>query len=243
MNRSLGRHALAEFTGTGLLLVAIVGSGIAAQRMAPNSPATQLFINAVVTGLALAAMIIAVGPVSGAHLNPLVSIADRIFGGLSTLETVVYVAAQTAGAIFGVVVANLMFSLPAVSVATHARAGGGVLLGEVVATLGLLLVVFSLAAKNRPTVAPFAIGGYITAAVLFTSSASFANPAVTIAREFSNSFTGISPSSVPWFIGAQIVGAGLALLALKALFPGIGRSQAVRVVIPHEQDDERVDAG
>jgi arsenate reductase len=242
MNHSLGRRALAEFIGTGFLLAAIVGSGIAAQRLAPQSPAAQLSINAVVTGLALAAAIVAVGPVSGAHLNPLVSVVDRFSGGLSSsAETAVYAAAQTAGAISGVVVANLMFSLPVVSFSSHARDGGGVLLGEIVGTLGLLLLVFSLAARNRPNLAPFAIGGYITAGILFTSSASFANPAVTIAREFSNTFTGISPASVPGFIAAQVLGAAFALVALKALFPGIGRSAAVRVVVRHEQDDGRVE--
>jgi arsenate reductase len=176
MRASLGRRALAEFLGTALLVTAIVGSGIAASRLSPGNVGLELFENAVATGAALVAIILAVGPVSGAHLNPVITLIDRVFKGVSSVAAAAYVVAQIAGAIAGAVVANLMFSLPAIEVSTKVRTGGGLWLGEVVATFGLALVVFGVVRSGRPGLAPFAVGAYITGAYFFTSSTSFANP-------------------------------------------------------------------
>ncbi|HSH62436.1 MAG TPA: aquaporin, partial [Acidimicrobiales bacterium] len=174
---TLVRRSLAEFLGTALLLVAVVGSGISAERLTTDV-GLQLLVNALVSGAVLAAVILAVGPVSGAHLNPVVTLADRVFGGLSNRDAGAYVAAQVTGGVAGTVVANLMFSLPAVELSTRSRSSAGLWLGEVVATFGLALVVFGVVRSGRPTAAPFAVGTYVGAAVLFTSSTSFANPAV-----------------------------------------------------------------
>lgn len=231
--RELSRRAFAEFIGTALLLMAVVGSGIAAQRLSPHDAGLQLLENAVATGAALVAIILAVGSVSGAHLNPVVSLADAALGGLRLRELAAYLGAQVAGAVSGVVVANLMFSLPAVSLSAHERSGAGVWLGEVVATLGLLLVVFGLVRSGARGMAPFAVGAYIAAAYFFTSSTSFANPAVTVARTLSDSFSGIAPVSVLAFVAAQLVGAALALCAVRLLWPKIGEV-AELVVVPHE---------
>ncbi len=234
MTHALSRRVLAELLGTGFLLVAVVGSGIAAQRLSPNDTGLALLENAAATGAALVAIILTFGPVSGAHLNPLVTLADRLFGGLTNREAAWYVAAQICGAAVGAVVANLMFDLAAVEWSTKTRSSGALWLGEVVATLGLLLVVFSLARSGRATAAPFAVGAYIAGAYFFTSSTAFANPAVTIARTLSNTFAGIDPSSVPAFIGAQIVGAALAVAAVRVLYPDVA-SAAGAVVVPHEE--------
>jgi glycerol uptake facilitator-like aquaporin len=215
----LARRALAEFLGTLLLVMAVVGSGIAAQGLSPHDVGLQLLENAVATGVALVAIILAVGPVSGAHLNPLVSLVDAALGGLSRAAVGVYAAAQVAGAICGAVLANLMFSLAAVSVSQHTRSGGGVLLGEVVATFGLLLVIFGIARAGRLSAVPFAVGAYIAGAYFFTSSTSFANPAVTVGRMFSDTFAGIAPRSVGPFVAAQVVGAVIALLTVRFLWP------------------------
>jgi glycerol uptake facilitator-like aquaporin len=226
----LVRKAVAELVGTALLLLAVVGSGIAAKRLSPGDTGLELLENALATGVALTAIIIAVGTVSGAHLNPVVSLVDAAFGGLSRRELAVYVAAQLAGA---VLVANLMFSLPAVTISTHVRSSPGLWLSEVIATLGLLLVIFGAVRSSRAGVVPFAVGAYITGAYFFTSSTSFANPAVTIARELSNTFAGISPGSVLPFIAAQLVGAGLAWLLVSVLFPR-ERDFAHVVVVAHD---------
>jgi arsenate reductase len=229
---SLGRRALAEFLGSAFLVAVIVGSGVAAQRLSPGDVGLQLFENAAVTGAGLIAIILAVGPVSGGHLNPVVSLADRWFGGLSTRDLGVYVIAQITGACTGCMLANLMYGLPAIDWSTKARSGGGLWLAEVIATLGLLLVVFGVARSRRNNLAPFAVGTYIAAAYWFTSSTSFANPAVTIGRMLSDSFAGIAPGSVPGFVAFQIVGATAAVVIVRVLYPEIGRT-AGDVVVPH----------
>ena len=228
----VGRRLLAEFIGTGLLVTAVVGSGIAASRLSPGDVGLQLFENAAATAAALVAIILALGPVSGAHLNPVVTLADRLFGVLSWKETGGYIVAQVAGGALGSVVANLMFSLPAIEASTKARSSGGLWFAEVVATFGLLLVVFGVVRSGRSSAAPFAVGAYIGGAYFFTASTSFANPAVTIARTLSNTFAGIRPSSVPGFLVAQLVGAALAVAAVGVLYPSISR-HAADIVVPH----------
>jgi glycerol uptake facilitator-like aquaporin len=231
------RKALAEFIGTALLLIAVVGSGIAAQRLSPTDVGLELLENAVVTGAALIAIILAVGSVSGAHLNPVVSGVDAFFRGLRVHELAAYVVAQVAGAGLGVVVANLMFSLPAVSIASRTRSGSGLWLGEVVATFGLILVVFGVARSGRTRAAPFAVGAYITGAYFFTSSTSFANPAVTLARALSDTFAGIAPASILPFIGAQLAGTVVACAVVRALWPRVDHASDV-VVVPHNPANE-----
>jgi glycerol uptake facilitator-like aquaporin len=229
----LMRRAVAEFVGTALLLIAVIGSGIGAQTLSPNDTGLELLENAAATGAALVAIILAVGSVSGAHLNPVVSCADAFFGGLSRLQLVVYVVAQVVGAAVGVVIANLMFALPAISISTHARSSPNLWLGEVVATFGLLLVVFGLTRTGRGAAAPFAVGAYITGAYFFTSSTSFANPAVTLARTLSDTFAGIAPASVLPFIVAQLAGAAVACVVVRVLWPRIAEHPQ-DVIVPHE---------
>jgi glycerol uptake facilitator-like aquaporin len=242
---TLARRALAELLGTGLLVTAVVGSGIAAVRLSPGSVGLQLLENAVATAFALGVLILMFGPVSGAHFNPVVSIVDWILGrregtGLRPGELVIYVGAQVAGAIAGAVLANLMFDLPAVSWSTTDRAAGHLWLGEVVATAGLAFLVFALARSGRTAAAPAAVGAYIGAAYWFTSSTSFANPAVTAGRAFTDTFAGIAPSSVPGFVVAQLVGAAVATGLLVVLYPSVARS-ADEVVVPHDNDQARPD--
>jgi arsenate reductase len=227
------RRAAAELVGTAFLLIAVVGSGIAAQRLSPGDHGLALLENALATGAALAAIILAVGHVSGGHLNPVVSIVDAAFGGLRWGLLPVYVAAQVAGAVIGAVLANLMFSLDAVTISTHDRWSTATGLGEVVATLGLLLVIFGIARGGRLATTPFAVGAYITGAYFFTSSTSFANPAVTVARMLSNTFAGIAPGSVAPFIGAQLVGATLGCVVIRTLYPDT-RAYARGVVVPQD---------
>jgi arsenate reductase len=230
---SLGRRVVAELLGTALLLVAVVGSGIAAQRLSPHDVGLELLENALATAAALAAIIFALGPVSGAHLNPVVTLADRVFGGIDNRSTVAYLAAQVAGAIAGVIVANEMFGLPAIEWSTKARSGGGLWLAEGVATFGLLLVIFGVVRSGRTAMAPFAIAAYIGGAYFFTASTSFANPAVTVARMFTDTFAGIEPSSAPAFVVAQLAGAALAVLTVRYLYPGI-EAEAADVVVPSD---------
>jgi arsenate reductase len=230
----LPRRALAEFLGTAFLLIAVIGSGIAAQNLSPSDTGLQLFENAAATAAALVAIILAFGPVSGAHLNPVVTLADRFFGGVSNAATAVYIVAQVAGAVAGAVVANLMFSLPAIELSTKHRSGSGLWLSEVVATLGLLFVVFGVVRSGRTTAAPFAVGAYIGGAYFFTSSTSFANPAVTVARTLSNTFAGIAWHSAPPFIVAQLGGAVLAIAIVSVLYPRVAQV-APAVVLPHEE--------
>jgi len=204
-----------------MLVAVVVGSGIAAQRLSPGDVGLQLLENAAATAAGLIAIILALGPVSGAHLNPVVSLADAAFGGLERRALAFYIPAQIAGGIAGAIVANLMFSAPAVEWSTKTRSGGGVWLAEVVATAGLLLVIFGIARSGRGAVTPFAVGAYIGAAYWFTSSTSFANPAVTIARTFSNTFAGIAPKSMPAFIGFEIVGAVVGAVLVWYLYPAL----------------------
>jgi glycerol uptake facilitator-like aquaporin len=215
------RQALAEFIGTALLVAVVVGSGIAAARLSPGETGLQLLENAAATAAGLVAIILAVGPVSGAHLNPVVSLADRYFGGITTRQLRYYIAAQFLGGACGAVLANLMFSEPAIELSTKTRSGGGIWLAEAIATFGLLLVIFGVVRSGRTTAAPFAVGAYIGAAYWFTSSTSFANPAVTVARSLTNTFTGIAPSSVPAFVAFELVGMVVAVLVIAVLYPSI----------------------
>jgi glycerol uptake facilitator-like aquaporin len=191
----LARRMFAEFLGTAFLVATVVGSGIAAQRLSPNDVGLQLFENAAATAAALVALILAFGAVSGAHFNPLVSAADRVFGGMTSRDLGAYTVAQVAGAALGAMVANLMFDEPAIELSTKARTGGDLWLAEVVATLGLLVVIFGIVRSGRASAVPFAVGAYIGAAYFFTASTSFANPAVTIGRTLTNTFAGIKPPS------------------------------------------------
>ena len=231
IDRSLARRATAEAVGSAFLVAIVVGSGIAAPRLSPNDVGLQLLENSTATGAGLIALILAFGPVSGAHFNPVVTLADWLLGGITGVAGAVYVGAQIVGCCAGAVVANLMFELDAVNLSTHTRASHGLWIGEFVATLGLILVIFGIVRSDRASAAPFAVGGYIAAAYWFTSSTSFANPAVTIARMLSNTFAGIRPSSVPPFVAVQIVAALCAVALAKYLHPDV---DAVDVVVPHE---------
>jgi arsenate reductase len=215
---SLTRRCVAEAVGTALLVAAVVGSGIAAERLSPGDVGLQLLENAAATGVALLAILLALGPVSGAHLNPVVTLSERVEGRLSTRDALAYAASQVAGGAAGAVLANAMFGLPAVRFSTRVRAGPSLWLAEVVATLGLLLVVRGTA-RTRPSAVPAAVGSWIGGAYFFTSSTAFANPAVTLARTLTDSFAGIAPASAPGFAAAQAIGLLLALPLLGALFP------------------------
>jgi glycerol uptake facilitator-like aquaporin len=231
MDRDLARRAIAEGVGTALLVAIVIGSGIYAQRLTPHDVGLQLLENSVATGAGLIALILALGPVSGAHFNPVVTMADRLLGGTTTRDGLVYVVVQIVGACVGAMIANLMFDLSAVDISTHARSSSGLWLSEVVAAFGLLIVILGVVRSRHASAAAFAVGGYIAAAYWFTSSTSFANPAVTIGRTLSNTFAGIAPSSVPMFIGMQVLGALLAVALGLFLFPDV---PAADLVIPHE---------
>ena len=232
----LARQALAEFLGSAGLVTVVVGSGIAAQRLSPQDTGLQLLENALVTGAGLVALILAFGPASGGHFNPVVSLADRVFGGISSRQLAAYLPAQIAGGVVGAVAANLMFSLDAVSISTHHRASGGLWLSESLATFGLVVLIFGLVRSGRLSVAPFAVGAYITAAYWWSSSTSFANPMIDIARSLSNTFAGIAPSSVPMFVVMQAVGGAAAVAVVHVLYPTVG-ALAANVVVPHPQPD------
>jgi glycerol uptake facilitator-like aquaporin len=231
LDRDLARKAVAEGLGTGLLVAAVVGSGIAAQRLSPGNVGLQLLENSTATAGALVALILAFGSVSGAHFNPVVSLADRWFGGLTNRETAVYVTAQVSGGCLGAIAANAMFGIDLINVSTKSRSGADLWFAEVVATMGLLLVILGVVRAGRTAVAPFAVAGYIAAAYWFTSSTSFANPAVTIARTLSDTFAGIEPSSVPAFVVAQLVGGAVAIAAAWLLYPDL---PADAVIVPHD---------
>jgi glycerol uptake facilitator-like aquaporin len=220
----LARRLLAEFTGTGLLVAVVVGSGIMAARLSPGRPGLELLENTLATVAGLAVIITVLAPVSGAHLNPVVTAADwllarRSGSGVPGRDALAYMVAQAGGAIGGSVLANLMFALPAVSASRTARSAPHLWLGELVATAGLVLVVFALARSGRGGLAPVVVAGWIGAAYWATSSTSFANPAVTIGRAFSDTFAGIAPGSVPGFIVAQLVGGGLGLVLVLVFYP------------------------
>lgn len=225
------RRSAAEFIGTSLLLAAIVGSGIMAERLSPRDTGLRLLETDFATACALVAIIVAIGPVSGAHLNPVITLVDRFFGGLTTRLAACYIGAQVAGGVIGSVAANVMFGLPAINISHRAR-GADLWLAEAIATFGLVLVVFAVVRSGRASLAPFAVGAYIGAAYFFTASTSFANPAVTIARTLSDTFTGIAPTSAPGFVLSQCAGGFLALLVIRFLYPTV-TDVADRVVVPH----------
>jgi glycerol uptake facilitator-like aquaporin len=238
----LPRRLVAELLGTGLLVAVVVGSGIAAQRLSPDDVGVQLLENSTATFLGLTVLILLFGPVSGAHFNPVVSLADWWLGrragtGLTGPEVLAYAAAQVVGGIAGAVLADLMYDVP-VELSTTDRTGANLLLGEVVATAGLVALVFALARTGRGLLAAPAVGAYIGAAYWFTSSTSFANPAVTVGRMFSDTFAGIAPGSVPGFVAAQLVGVVVAVGLVRYLFPDAALV-AGDVVVPHERADDR----
>ncbi|WP_045877272.1 aquaporin [Pseudofrankia sp. DC12] len=231
----LVRRLAAEATGGALLAALVVGSGIAAQQLSPGQAGLELVENAAATAAGLYAIILMVGPVSGAHFNPVVTLVDAAFGGLPWRDAAAYLPAQAAGCIGGAVLANLMFARPAVSISTHHRASGAHLLAEGVATAGLILLIFSLVRSGRGERAPAAVGAYIGAAYWFTSSTSFANPAISVGRMFSNSFAGIAPASVPAFVAAQLAGGAVGLGLVRLLYGSTpaGPEQAAEVLLPH----------
>ena len=232
----LARRLFAELLGSAFLAALVIGSGIAAQTLSPNNVGLQLFENAAATAAGLFTIILMFGPVSGGHFNPVVSLADATFGGISWRHALAYIPAQVFGCVLGAVAANGMFSLAAISISTHHRASPAHLFSEVIATAGLLLVIFSLARTKRAHITPAAVGAYIGAAYFFTSSASFANPAISIGRMFSNTFAGIAPASVTSYIVAQLVGCVCAILLVRVLYPDLTPREAAEAVMPHPQE-------
>jgi glycerol uptake facilitator-like aquaporin len=228
----LVRRLTAELIGTAFLVAGVVGSGIMAERLT-DDPGLRLLQNAAATAGVLVALILALGSASGAHFNPAVTLVDRFFGGVDTPTALGYIAAQLLGAIVGAVTANLMFDLPAIEWSTTDRSAANLWFAEGVATLGLLVVIFGVVRSGRSAVAAFAVGGYIAAAYYFTSSTSFANPAVTIGRAFTDTFAGIEPASVPMFIVAQLAGAAVATALVLVIYPRVGEV-ADQVIVPHE---------
>ena len=233
MKSSLTRCVVAEFVGTLFLLAAVVGSGVMGERLAAGNTAIALLANSVATGAVLVAIILALGSISGAHLNPAVTLADAWQGGIAWRETPVYIAAQVTGAFVGVAAAHLMFGLSLFSASTHIRTGSAQLLSEFIATFGLLSIIWGCV-RYQPSAVPFAVGAYITAAYWFTSSTSFANPAVTIARSLSNTFSGIKPTDVIGFAVAQLAGAFAATLLFRWLIPSL-RAEASAVMLEHDR--------
>jgi glycerol uptake facilitator-like aquaporin len=219
----LWRRVFAEYLGSLLLATVVIGSGIAAQTLSPDATGLELLENAAATALGLYFLILMLGPVSGAHFNPVVSLVDAQTGGLRWRDVPWYVSAQIVGCVSGAVAANLMFSREALSISTHHRASTAHLFAEVVATTGLILVIFSLTRSGRGRLCAPAVGSYIGAAYFFTSSTSFANPAIAVGRMFSDSFAGIAPASVPGFIAAEIVGGAIGYFAVIALYPHASR--------------------
>jgi glycerol uptake facilitator-like aquaporin len=232
MRPTLLRRIVAEFTGTLLLLAAVVGSGIMGERLAAGNVALALLANTIATGAALVAIILAFGPISGAHLNPAVTLADAWQGGIAWREAPAYILAQMAGAFAGVIAAHLMFGLSALSASTHVRSGPAQLFSEFIATFGLLAVIWGCV-RNRPSAVPFAVGAYIIAAYWFTASTSFANPAVTIARSMTNTFAGIRPADTAGFVAAQLAGAVAATLLFRWLIPSL-RTEASAVMVKQD---------
>jgi glycerol uptake facilitator-like aquaporin len=235
----LPRRLLAEGVGTALLVTVVVGSGVAAQRLSPGDVGLQLLENSIATMLGLAVLILLMGPVSGAHFNPAVSAADWFLGrgratGLTLHELGAYVGAQLAGAVAGAVLANAMYGLDPLQLATRDRAGWSAGLAEVVATAGLVALVFALARTGRGALSAAAVAAYVGSAYWFTSSTSFANPAVTVGRVFSDTFAGIAPASVPPFVLAQLVGAVLGVLLVLALYPDLPDTAAPDQAVAHD---------
>ena len=216
-NVAMSRKVLAEAIGTGLLIVAVIGSGIMAERLT-DIVALQLLCNAIATGGALVALILIFAPVSGASFNPVVGIVGIFTGEATIRDTAFYAIAQTVGGCVGAVIANLMFDLDAINISEKVRSGSGVLFSEVVATVGLLVVIYGTIRAQRANLVPFTVAAWITGAYFFTSSTSLANPAVTVARSLSNTFAGIAPESVPMFVLMQLIGAVLAVATIKFVF-------------------------
>ena len=231
----LPRRLFAEFLGSAFLAATVIGSGIAAARLSPGDVGLQLLENAAATAAGLFTFILMFGPVSGGHFNPVVSLVDASFGGLRWRHALSYIPAQVIGCITGAVAANLMFSLTAISISTHHRASPAHLFAEVVATLGLLLVIFSLARTRRGNLAPAAVGAYIGSAYFFTSSTSFANPAIDVGRMFSDTFAGIAPASVPSFVIFQLIGGAVAIAVIRILYPDITPEQASEIMLPQDE--------
>jgi glycerol uptake facilitator-like aquaporin len=215
----LTRRLVAEALGTGFLVIAVIGSGIMASRLSPNDTGLQLLANAAATAAALIGLILIFGALSGAHFNPAVTLVDRAFGSISTRDAGLYIGAQVVGGCLGAMLANLMFELPAIELSTKGRSSPALWLSEIIATVGLLLVIHGCVRTGRANVVAFAVGIWIGGAYWFTSSTSFANPAVTIARTLSDTFTGIEPSSAPMFILMQLVGAAIAYGVIRLLYP------------------------
>ncbi len=213
------RRLVAEFVGSALLAAVVIGSGIAASRLSPNDVGLQLLENAIATALGLAVLIAVLVTVSGAHFNPVVSLVDSALGDRRWRDALAYIPVQIAGCLVGAVLANLMFDEPAIALSSTERLSAAHFLAEVVATAGLVLVTFGLARTSRAAVIPWAVGAYIGAAYFFTSSTSFANPAITIGRTITDTFAGIAPSSAPGFIAAQLVGGAIGFVAVRWLFP------------------------
>ena len=237
MRISLARRAVAEFLGTGFLVAAVVGSGIMGERLAAGNAAIALLANTLATGAALVALILTFGPISGAHFNPVVTLADAWEGGIAWAEALPYALAQILGGIVGAISAHLMFGLSTVSFSQHTRNGPAQWFSEFVATFGLLSVIWGCS-RLRSNAVPFAVGAYITAAYWFTASTSFANPAVTVARCFSDTFAGIRPIDVPWFVIAQFLGGFAATLVFRWLVPNL-RVQAKDVLLAHDAEPKR----
>lgn len=234
MSLPLLRRLLAEYLGSALLAALVIGSGIAAQQLSADT-GLQLLENAAATAAGLFALILIFGPVSGAHFNPVVTLVDAAFGGMQRRDALAYIPVQIAGCITGAIVANGMFELAAISISGNHRASPAHLFSEVIATAGLILVIFSLARSGRLAIAPAAVGAYIGAAYWFTSSTSFANPAITVGRVFSDTFAGIAPASVPAFVVAQLVGGLAAYGLIRVLYPGLGPADAADVVVAHRE--------
>jgi glycerol uptake facilitator-like aquaporin len=228
----LWRRLLAELLGSAFLAAVVIGSGIAAQRLSPGNTGLELLQNAAATAAGLFAIILMFGPVSGGHFNPVVSLADAALGGLPWRDAAAYLPAQVAGCAGGAVIANLMFGGPAVSISARDRSSPAHFLSEIIATLGLILLIFALARSGRGRTAPAAVGVYIGAAYFFTSSTSFANPAITIGRTLSATFAGIAPAAVPAFIAAQLVGGALAVALVRVLYPSLSPAEARTAVVP-----------
>jgi glycerol uptake facilitator-like aquaporin len=228
---TLARRLTAEAVGTALLLAAVVGSGIMGERLAGGSVGLALLANTIATGAALVALILTFGPISGAHFNPAVTLADASQGGIAWSDVPAYIVAQIAGAFAGVAAAHVMFEAPLFSASRHVRSGPAQAFSELVATFGLLAVIWGCA-RLRSSAVPFAVAGYITAAYWFTASTSFANPAVTLARSATDTFAGIRPADAPMFIVAQLLGAGAATALFRWLIPTLPEIAAT-VIMPH----------
>jgi glycerol uptake facilitator-like aquaporin len=237
----LPRRLFAEFLGSAFLTAVVIGSGIAAEQLSPGDTGLQLLQNAAATAAGLFTIILMFGPISGGHFNPVVSLVDASFGGLPRREALAYIPAQVLGCIAGAIVANGMFALAAISISDKHRASEAHLFAEVIATLGLLLVIFALARTRRGSLAPAAVGAYIGAAYFFTSSTSFANPAISVGRMFSDTFAGIAPASVPGFVVAQLIGGVVAIGVIRMLYPDITPDEAAEVMVPHAAESSTGD--